>query len=314
MHTRSRIHHNTLLLPVLLLTRWEYPFFRGRVECSFVFFFEHVFVFGKVPCLASGTSLLSFSLFMGLVLKSQSVGTSLMRIFDLYFSKRWSFLFPDTCLTQRRLSESYSSNRSQDFLHRVSPGLFSSLRNQCFRVLRDATRLWFNFHNSHSILVVAFSFFCGNSSLSLAFCLVVHQPYDAGTNTYPRLCSPFLFCKIDTRVDANVHKAIACKYLSKNICTVVEEWHHGHFCLGYFSSLTHFVLVTRMARKVSRLWVLVFAHDRYSHAGNVRLPNTGLFLSTGNRNLFSSFNATHSLSILDHCSCFTSPVSGGKIS
>ena len=26
-----------------------------------------------------------------------------MRIFDLYFSKRWSFLFPDTCLTWRRL-------------------------------------------------------------------------------------------------------------------------------------------------------------------------------------------------------------------
>ena len=29
---------------------------------------------------------------------------------------------------------------------------------------------------------------------------------------------------------------------------------------------------------------------------------------------FSSFNATHSLSILDHCSCFNSPVRGDKIS
>ena len=29
-------------------------------------------------------------------------------------------------------------------------------------------------------------------------------------------------------------------------------------------------------------------------------------------NTFSSFNVTHSLSILDHCSCFNSPVSGVK--
>ena len=112
--------------------------------------------FGKIRCLASGTSLLSFSLFMRPVLKFQSVGTPLMRIFDLYFPKRGSFLFPDTCLTWRRLSESYSSNLSQDLLHRVSPILCSSLRNQCFRVLGDATQLWYNFHNSHSILVLVF--------------------------------------------------------------------------------------------------------------------------------------------------------------
>ena len=42
-----------------------------------------------------------------------------MRIFDLYFSKRWSFLFPDACLTWRRLSESA-----------VSPGLSASVRMQ----------------------------------------------------------------------------------------------------------------------------------------------------------------------------------------
>ena len=84
-----------------------------------------------------------------------------MTIFDLYFSKRWSFLFPDTCLTSRGVSESYFSNRSQDFLYRISPGLFASLRNLCFRVLRDATQLWYKFRNSHSILVVAFSSFVG---------------------------------------------------------------------------------------------------------------------------------------------------------
>ena len=36
-----------------------------------------------------------------------SVGTSLMRNFDIYFSQRWSFLFQDTRMTQRRLCESY---------------------------------------------------------------------------------------------------------------------------------------------------------------------------------------------------------------
>ena len=107
----------------------EYPFFSGREECCLVFFFELVYVFGEVPCLASGASLFSVSLFLGPVLNFHGVGTSQMRIFDLYFSKRWSFLFPHTCLTERRLSESFSSNRSQDFLHRVSPGLFASFEN-----------------------------------------------------------------------------------------------------------------------------------------------------------------------------------------
>ena len=40
-------------------------------------------VFAKVPRLASGTSLLSFSLFVGPVLNFQSGKTSLMKIYDL---------------------------------------------------------------------------------------------------------------------------------------------------------------------------------------------------------------------------------------
>ena len=74
-----------------------------------------------------------------------------------YFSKRWSFLFLDTCLTSRRLNESYYSNRSRDFFASGFPGLFASLRNQCFRVLRDATQLRFNFHNSHCIFLSSLS-------------------------------------------------------------------------------------------------------------------------------------------------------------
>ena len=72
-----------------------------------------------------------------------------------------------------------------------------------------------------------------NSGLSLAFRLVVHQPCDARTNTYPWLCSPFLFYGIGTRADANIHKVISYKYLSNNNSTVVGEWHHGYFWEGW---------------------------------------------------------------------------------
>ena len=166
--------------------------------------------------------------------------------------------------------------------------LFSSLRNQCIRVLRDATHLRYNFHTGHSIIVFAFSSFVGIVAFLWLFCFVVRQ-HDAETSTYPRLCSPFLLCKIDTREGANIHKAIACKYLSNNICTVVGERYQDYFCLGYFLSPTHFDLVSLMAQKVWRHSGSVFVvHARYSHARNCigLLSNTGLFLSTGNKYLF----------------------------
>ena len=57
----------------------------GEWNIALLLFFELVYVFGRVPCLASGASLLSFSLFLGLVNKNHSVETSLMRIFDCIF-------------------------------------------------------------------------------------------------------------------------------------------------------------------------------------------------------------------------------------
>ena len=63
----------------------------------------------------------------------------------------------------------------------------------------------------------------------------------------PDLQAVFFFKKkMGTREDANIHKAFACEYPSKNIYTVVQEWTHGYFCLGYFSSSTHFYLVKRL--------------------------------------------------------------------
>ena len=47
-------------------------------------------------------------------------------------------------------------------------------------------------------------------------------------------CRKNCFMKIGTGADASAHNAISCKYLCNNICTVVGEWHHGYFCLGYF--------------------------------------------------------------------------------
>ena len=65
-----------------------------------------------------------------------------------------------------------------------------------------------------------FLFCFGNDRSFSAFCLVVRQPYDAGTNTYPLLYIPFLFCKIDIPEDDHIHKAISCKYHSNSIGTV----------------------------------------------------------------------------------------------
>ena len=101
------------------------------------------------------------------------------------------------------------------------------------------------------------------------------------------LTTRFILYRIGTRAEANVHKTFAYKYLSNNICTVVEEWTHGYFCLGYFSSLTHFDLVIRLAQKAWRQCVLVFLHDLGFRDGNCIgvLANAGLFLSTGNKYL-----------------------------
>ena len=112
---------------------------------------------------------------------------------------------------------------------------------------------------------------------------------------------PVSFFQIGTREDANIHIAFAYRYLSNDICTVVEEWTHGYFCLGYFSSSTHFDLVIRLGRQC----VLVFVHDLGSRHGNCigLLAKSGLFLSlvTGT---FSSFTANISFRFLT-----TAPVS-----
>ena len=94
MHTRPGINHKLSLLWLSCWGTWKNPLLFKREECSVRF--ELVNTFGKIPSLALGTSLLSFSLFLRSVLEFHSVVTSLMSRFDLYFSKRWSFLTQDT--------------------------------------------------------------------------------------------------------------------------------------------------------------------------------------------------------------------------
>ena len=144
-----------------------------------------------------------------------------------------------------------------------------------------------------------FLFFCENSSLSLTLCLITDQASDVWTNTYLRLYSPFLFVECFTREDVNIHMTIACKFLSNNICTIVEDWYHDYFWLEYFSSSTHIGLVTRMTQNVWRHCVLIF----YARS-----------LLSCRKNTFSSFNIFFSLTIFDYWSCFNSPVSDVKVS
>ena len=114
MHSRSGIHHKLSFFGVYSGCGRFYPLLRRSIECSFVFSFELAcFWQGSKPCL--GASLLSCSLSGRSLLKFHCVGTSLMRNFDLSFTKRWSFIFSDVCLTHCSSRELYSSSWSQHF-------------------------------------------------------------------------------------------------------------------------------------------------------------------------------------------------------
>ena len=69
----------------------------------------------------------------------------------------------------------------------------------------------------------AFASFLESSSF-LAFYLVVLRPCNSeNRHLSPALQPVSFFQKNGTRVDANIHKTWACKYLSNNIRTVVEQ-------------------------------------------------------------------------------------------
>ena len=103
------------------------PLIGRRIECSFVLFFALEYISGKIPCLATGAVLLSFSLFLRSVLKFHCEGTSLMRNFDLYFSKR--------CPLFSRIHAWRSVDRVNR-TRRIDPNTF------CIGFPRDSVPLW----------------------------------------------------------------------------------------------------------------------------------------------------------------------------
>ena len=124
MHACSGIYHKLSFLRFYGGCALQNPLIGGWIECIFRFF-ELLDILGKIPRVSAGASLLSFSPFLRSVLILTSVGTSLIRNFDLHFSKRWSLIFSDTCLTWRRLCESYSSNWSQKLYASGFPRYFT---------------------------------------------------------------------------------------------------------------------------------------------------------------------------------------------
>ena len=104
------------------------------------------------------------------------------------------------------------------------PGLVCLFENQMTPSLARHNQLSYSFHNSHSILVVAFSSILVNARSLSAFCSVVRQPNHAGTNSYLLLYIPIrLFIELTfgrmpiltRRPCANTFQ-IVCALLSKN--------------------------------------------------------------------------------------------------
>ena len=233
-----------------------------------------------------------------------------MRSFDLSFFQAIVLAWRSVDWVNRTLS-----NQSQDFLHRVCPGLLPSLRNQCFRVLRDTTHLRYNSHNCHCILVVACSSFSG---MVLFFQLFV-ELFANLTLREQTLIS--CFTSRNVLLEWKIGKMpiltrrSSCKHLPNSICTVSKNDTRITFALNTSfprptSTSCHWWL-RRYGGIV--VWFLCRIVTLMPATALVSFQTLAFFfpLVTG---AYSSFNAIQFHSILDHYSCFNSPVSGVKVS
>ena len=145
-----------------------------------------------------------------------------------------------------------------------------------------------HFSQRHQHSCHRFLFFLGGSSSFWALNLVVHQPCNAENRHLSPASQPISFLMTWHSVGRQYSQDVRVQVPLKQYLHVCRRWTYGYFCLGYFSSSTHFDLAIRLAQKVWRQWVLVFAHERFRDGNCIGLlANTGLFLSTGNRYLFS---------------------------
>ena len=133
--------------------------------------------------------------------------------------------------------------------------------------------------NSHSAFVFTFSS-CWEEALSVAFYLVVRQPHDAGTDTYPLLYNPIRFVEwtsgmpiLTRRSHVQVHCQEVFARLSKNHTKVTSASdtsfprHTSTSCHGWLRKCGGF-----------GFWFLCTIVTLRG-----LLANTGFFLSTGNK-------------------------------
>ena len=284
MHACSEIYHKLSLLQFYGGCGLHNPLFGRRIECSFVLFFELVKSLARFHALPRAHRSCPFSLFLRSVFKFHSVGTSLMRNFDLYFSKRWSFIFSDTCLTLRSLCESYSSNWSQNFLPRVSPetSRFSQVLMAPSHA-RPQTVVQFSQLATAplSSLVPFWKLF---SAFYLFFLHLVVRKQTLVSCFAPRFSSIELTLR-------------GCQHSQSNVVQVPFQTVSARLSKSSASltsaSDAFFFLDALLPRVIDgsegeTAFGVGFVHDHHSHAGNCTgLPsNTGLFLSTGISYLF----------------------------
>ena len=230
------------------------------MECSFVFFFELIDFPGKFPRISAGISLLSCIHSWRSVLKFHSVGTSLTRIFDLYFTKRRTFIFSDVCLTQC----SPCPNTLVPFAEIAAD---SGGSVSCDTQINCRT-----FFTKTTVLL---------SSSFFGFLFGCSSTFQCGNeHSAPQLTSRFSFQQL-TFGRVNTHKAIWCKYLSREVSTrrSIELLRlPSASSISFFSTHVYLVFLENCGSECGAA----------SDAGFVRsllglLSNTALFLSTGNK-------------------------------
>ena len=202
-----------------------------------------------------------------------------MKNFDLYFFKRWSFLFSDVCLTQCSPRESYSSNWSEHF----------------GALPRNRWRLW---HRLFRLYVWLFS---NLPVRKQALCAEFTTRFRLIELTFWR--TPILtkwfsastFQEIFTLLSIELPRLASASDVS-------------------FSrrSLPH--VLKLVAQRVTWLFGVGFARSWLSCRKLYWSPFEHWPCSFHWTNTFSSFDATQSLSILDRCSWLDSPMPGVKVS
>ena len=176
-------------------------------KSSFVRFFELKDVLGQSPRVSAGASLLSFNLLLRPVLQFHSVRTALMKKFDLYFTKRWTF--------SRMLA--WRCVAFVNCTRRIDPktlGLFRKIDEDSSGSVSWNTQP--NCRTSFTIVTALLS----PPFLGLLFgCSSTFQC--GNERSLPNL-QPDSDFENWHREDASCHKVLLRKYLSRGLCTAVD--------------------------------------------------------------------------------------------